>query len=48
MTPLRPKFKKKISENPPISQFGTTKKLTPKSEAKIKPSFSQHPFLTIF
>ena len=23
------------------------KKMTPKSQAKIKPSFSQHPFLTI-
>ena len=31
-----------------ILKFGMPKKMTPKSHAKIKPSFPQYPFLTIF
>ena len=45
MTPLRPK---KISKKPPNTHFGMPKKMTPKSQAEIKPSFPQYPFLTIF
>ena len=31
-----------------ISNFGMSKKMMSQSQAKIKPSFSQYPFLTIF
>ena len=47
MTPLRLKLKK-ISRNPKILKFSMPKKMTPKSQAKIKPSFPQYLFLTIF
>ena len=49
MTPLRPKLKKIFFfENLSLSQFGKPKKMTPKSQTKIKASFPQYPFLTIF
>ena len=49
MTSLRPKLKKKNnSRNLKILKIGIPKKITPKSQAKIKPSFPQNPFLTIF
>ena len=48
MTPLRLKLKKKISQNPKILKFSMPKKMTPKSQAKIKSSFPNYPFLTIF
>ena len=48
MTPLRPKLKRKKNRNLKILKFRTHKSMTPKSQAKIKPSFSQYPFLTIF
>ena len=31
-----------------MTKFGMPKKMTPKSQAKVKPSFPQYPFLTIF
>ena len=49
MTPLRPKLRKRFFRNLKILKFSTPKELMPKSQAKIKPSFPQHPFfLTIF
>ena len=49
MTPLRPKLKKNIFFcNLETLKFSTQKKMMPKSQAKIKPSFLQYPFLTIF
>ena len=48
MTSLRPKTKKKKFPNLNILKFSTHKKMTPKSQVKITPSFSQYPFLTIF
>ena len=48
MTPLRLKLKKKIFLNVKILKFGMPKKMTPKSQAKLKPLFPQYPFLTIF
>ena len=48
MTPLRPELKKIFFRNLKILKFGLPKKMTPKSQAKIKPSFPQYPFLTIF
>ena len=47
MTPLRPKLKKK-DRNLKILKLSTHKKLMPKSQAKIKPSFPQDPFLNFF
>ena len=48
MTPLRPKFQKSIFRNLKILKFSMPKKMTPKSQVKIKPSFPQYPFLSIF
>ena len=48
MTPLRPKFQKRIFRNLKILKFSMPKKMTPKSQAKIKSSFPNYPFLTIF
>ena len=48
MTPLRPKFQKSIFRNLKILKFSMPKKMTPKSQAKIKSSFPNYPFLTIF
>ena len=39
---------KNFFKNLSITQFGMPKKLMPKSQAKINPSFSQYSFLTIF
>ena len=39
MTPLRPKLKKRKLKKPVNTQFGMPKKMTPKSQAKIKPTF---------
>ena len=44
MMPLRGKIKK----NQPSNLVCRKKKMTPKSQAKMKPSFPQYPFLTIF
>ena len=46
MTPLRPK--QFFFRNVKTLKFSTHKKITPKSQAKIKPSFPQYPYLTIF
>ena len=43
VTPLRPKFLKKI-----FLKLSMPKKMTPKSQAKIKPSFPQYPFFNYF
>ena len=48
MTPLRPKFKNKLFRNLKILKFSMPKKMTPISQANLKPSFPQYPFLTIF
>ena len=48
MTPLRLKFKKKISQNPKILKFSMPKKMTPKSQAKIKSSFMHYPIFNYF
>ena len=45
---LKPNLKKIFFRNPKILKIGMPKKLTPKSQAKIKPQFSQYSFLTIF
>ena len=46
MTPLRPKFFF-FFRNLKILKFSMHKKIMPKSQVKIKPSFLQYPFLTI-
>ena len=47
MTPLRPKLKKKKKiGNLKVLRFSLLKKMMPKSQAKIKPSFPKYPFLT--
>ena len=48
MTPLRPKFQISIFRNLKILKFSMPKKMTPKSQAKIKSSFPNYSFLTIF
>ena len=48
MAPLGPKLEKNFFKNLSITQLGTPKKMMPKSQAKLKPSFPQYPFLTIF
>ena len=41
-------LKKKFFWNLKILKFSMPRKITPKSQAKIKPRFPQYPFLTIF
>ena len=41
---LKSKLKKKILRNPKILKLGMPKRMTPKSQAKIKPPFQQYPF----
>ena len=47
ITPLRPKLKRKIYVDLKILKFSMPKKMAPKSQAKIKPSFPPYLFLTI-
>ena len=48
MIPFRPELKKIFFEILKILNFSTHKKMKQKSQAKIKQSFPQYPFLTIF
>ena len=45
---LKPKLRKNIFRNLKVLKITISKKMTPKSQAKIKPPFPQYPFLTIF
>ena len=45
---IKTQIKKKNIRNLQILKLGTPKKMTLQSQAKIKPSFSQYPILTIF
>ena len=45
---LKPKLRKNIFRNLKVLKITISKKMTPKSQAKIKPPLAQYPFLTIF
>ena len=48
MKPENPNLRQFFFSKSEIFKLGMPKKMTPKSQGKIKPEFPQYPFLTIF